>query len=206
LIEKGLDVPLDTQAIDATLGGLHPFPTAITTVADGRANGLIVLSAAPGGILPDRPRVTVNLTKFNLTHDLVHESGVFVVHLLGNDDDVIETSLDIIMRLGGRSGRDGDKLGALRTTTGATGAPILLDAWGYVEARVVKAFDADEHTIFLGDVVAVERLREGRRLSIGEAWSRLPPEWIEHYERNHLAQLEHARRCRALATEQGAER
>jgi flavin reductase (DIM6/NTAB) family NADH-FMN oxidoreductase RutF len=199
-------VPHDATAIDATLGGLQPFPTAITTVADGRANGLIVLSAAPGGILPDQPRVTVNLTKFNLTHDLVHESGVFVVHVLGNDDDVIDASLDIIMRLGGRSGREGDKLGGLRTTTGETGAPILLDAWSYVEARVVKSFDADEHTIFLGDVVAAARLRGGRRLSIGEAWSRLPPEWIEHYERNHVAQLEHARHCRALATEQGAER
>jgi flavin reductase (DIM6/NTAB) family NADH-FMN oxidoreductase RutF len=197
---------LDLKAIDATLGGLQTFPTAITTVADGRTNGLIVLSAAPGGIVPDLPRVTVNLTKYNLTHDLVHASGVFAVHLLGSSDGLVETSLEIIMTLGGRSGRDGDKLGTFRTTTGETGAPILLDAWSYVEARVVKTFDADEHTAFLGDVVAAERLHAGGRLTIGEAWSKLPPEWIKSYERNHVAQLEHARKCRVLATEQGVER
>lgn len=196
---------LDRKALDATLGGLQPFPSAITTVASGRANGLIVLSAAPGGIVPDLPRITVNLTKYNLTHDLVHESGVFAVHVLGNDEQVIESSLEIIMGLGGRSGRDGDKLGAFRTKTGETGAPILLDAWSYVEARVVKTFDADEHTTFLGDVVAAERLHSGGRLTIGEAWSKLPPEWIQSYEHSHLAQIEHARRCRAVATEQGVE-
>jgi flavin reductase (DIM6/NTAB) family NADH-FMN oxidoreductase RutF len=199
-------MPLDLEAIDATLGGLQTFPTAITTVANGRANGLIVLSAAPGGIVPDLPRITVNLTKYNLTHDLLLESGVFAVHLLGSDAEVVDTSLEIIMGLGGSSGRDGDKLGTFRTTTRETGAPILLGAWSYVEARVVKAFDADEHTIFLGDVVAAERLHRGRRLTIGDAWSKLPPDWIRNYERNHVAQIEHARRCRVLSAEQGVER
>jgi flavin reductase (DIM6/NTAB) family NADH-FMN oxidoreductase RutF len=197
---------LDVKAIDTTLSGLQPFPTAITTVADGRTNGLIVLSAAPGGIVPELPRITINLTKYNLTHDLVHESGVFAVHLLGNGDGVIGSSLEIIMGLGGSSGRDGDKIDPFRTKTGETGSPILLDALRYVEARVVKAFDADEHTTFLGDIVAAERLNPGGRLSIGDAWSMLPPEWIEQYERNHVAQVEHARRCRVLAANQGVER
>jgi flavin reductase (DIM6/NTAB) family NADH-FMN oxidoreductase RutF len=194
---------LDLKAADATLNGLRPFPTAITTVAEGRANGLMSLSASAGGIVPELPRITISLTKYNLTHDLVHESGVFVVHLLGNDDSLIEASLEIIMGLGGSSGRDGDKIGAFRTKTGETGSPILLDALSYVEARLVKAFDADENTIFLGDVVAAERLNQGGRLNIGEAWSKLPPEWIEQYDRNHVAQLEHARQCRVRAAEQG---
>jgi len=195
---------LDLRAADATLNGLRPFPTAITTFTNGRANGLMSLSASAGGIVPELPRITISLTKYNLTHDMVHESGVFAVHLLGNDERIIEASLKIIMGLGGSSGRDGDKVSAFRTKTGATGSPILLDALSYVEARVVKAFDADENTIFLGDVVAAERLNPGGRLNIGEAWSKLPTEWIEEYDRNHVPQLEHARRCRALASEQGA--
>jgi flavin reductase (DIM6/NTAB) family NADH-FMN oxidoreductase RutF len=192
---------LDLQAADATLNGLRTFPTAITTVAAGRANGLMSLSASAGGIVPELPRITISLTKYNLTHGLVHESGVFAVHLLGNDDAIIDASLEILMTLGGSSGRDGDKIGALRTRAGVTGTPILLDALTYVEARLVKAFDADENTIFLGDVVAAERLNPGGRLNIGEAWSKLPQQWIEQYERNHVPQMEHARRCRELATE-----
>jgi len=193
---------LDLKAADATLNGLRPFPTAITTVANGRANGLMSLSASAGGIVPELPRITISLTKYNLTHDMVHDSGVFVVHLLGNDDAVIESSLEILMTLGGSSGRDGDKIDKLRTQPGETGSPILLDALSYVEARVVKAFDADENTIFLGDVIAAERLHPGGRLNIGEAWSKLPPQWIEEYDRNHVPQLEHARRCRELAAQE----
>jgi hypothetical protein len=116
---------------------------------------------------------------------------------------IIDASLAIIMGLGGSSGRDGDKMSAFATKPGETGTPILLDALTYVEARVVKAFDADENTIFLGDVVAAERLNPGGRLNIGEAWSKLPPAWIEQYDRDHVAQLEHARQCRLIAAEQG---
>lgn len=194
-------MPLDLKVADATLAGLRPYPTAITTVADGRANGLMSLSASAGGIVPELPRITISLTKYNFTHDMVHESGVFAVHLLGNDPAIIDASLEIIMGLGGSSGRDGDKIGAFATKPGETGSPILLDALCYVEARMVKAFDADENTIFLGDVVAAERLHPGGRLNIGEAWSKLPPEWIEEYERNHEPQMAHARRCRELAAE-----
>jgi hypothetical protein len=41
-------------------------------------------------------------------------------------------------------------------------------------------------------------LRDGRRLSVGEAWTKLPPSWIERYERGHEAQEDAARRARGL--------
>jgi flavin reductase (DIM6/NTAB) family NADH-FMN oxidoreductase RutF len=190
---------LDLKSADTTLAGLRPFPTAVTTVLGGRANGLMSLSASAGGIVPELPRITISLTKYNFTHDMVLDSGVFAVHLLGNDPQIVDASLAIIMGLGGSSGRDGDKISAFATRAGDTGAPILLDALTYVEARVVKAFDADENTIFLGDVVAAGRLNPGGRLNIGEAWSKLPPEWVEEYERNHVPQIAHARHCREIA-------
>ena len=193
---------LSPEAIGAaeyTLGGLRPYPVAVTTVEGGRRNGLISLSAGSGGIVREAPRVTISLTKYNLTHDMVLASGVFVMHLLGNDDEVIDESLRILMTLGGASGRDGDKLASLRTKTGVTGAPILTDALAYVEARVCGSLDNVENTIFVGDVVAGERLRpHGGRLHINEAWKRLPPEWLERYEQNHVPQVEDARRRRGL--------
>jgi flavin reductase (DIM6/NTAB) family NADH-FMN oxidoreductase RutF len=191
-------VPLDLSAAEYTLSGLRPFPVAVTTICDGRANGLISLSAGAGGIVPEAQRVTISLTKYNLTHDLVMESGVFAMHLLSNEPDTIDASLAIIMGLGGSSGRDGDKMSAFATKSGETGSPILLDALSYVEGRVCGTLDAEENSIFLADVVGAERFRKGGRLDIGEAWSKLPPEWIEQYERNHEPQLEHARRCRGL--------
>jgi flavin reductase (DIM6/NTAB) family NADH-FMN oxidoreductase RutF len=189
---------LDTDIANAILAGLRPFPVAVTTVSNGRANGLISLSAGSGGIIPEAPRVTISLTKYNFTHDLLRESGVFAMHLLGADDDVLERSLAIIMGLGGRSGRDGDKMGDFDTKRGVTGAPILLDALSYVEGRVVAELVNEENTIFLADVVAAGQLRKGSRLNIGTAWQTLPPEWTEAYERNHIHQTNAARRGRGL--------
>jgi flavin reductase (DIM6/NTAB) family NADH-FMN oxidoreductase RutF len=189
---------LDLASAGYTLSGLRPYPVAITTICNGRVNGLISLSAGQGGIVDEAPRVTISLTKYNFTHDLVLESGVFAMHLLGNSPEILDSSMAIIMGLGGSSGRDGDKLEPFSTKPGVTDSPILLDALSYVEGRVVGTLDAEENTIFLADVVGAERLHEGGRLHINEAWSKLPPEWIETYEGNHVAQVESARRFRGL--------
>ena len=190
---------LDLKAADYTLSGLRPFPVAVTTTDGTRVNGLMSLSAGSMSIVPELPRVTVSLTKFNLTQAMVEKSGVFCMHLLGNAPELIDKSLEILMTLGGSSGRDGDKLSQLRTKTGETGCPILLDSLAYVEGRVVHLLDVDESMIFVADVVASERLNSGGRLNIGEAWGKLPHEWIEMYEANHLPQLESARHYRKLA-------
>jgi flavin reductase (DIM6/NTAB) family NADH-FMN oxidoreductase RutF len=199
MIREEHPMTLDLKASEYTLSGLRPFPVAVTTLDEGRANGLMSLSAGSGGIIPDAPRVTISLTKYNLTHDMVVRSGVFAMHLLAaTPESALEKSLAILMGLGGSSGRDGDKISQFATKPGVTGSPILLDALSYVEGRVVGSLDAEENTIFLADVVAAERFGTGDRLRIGEAWGKLPPEWIEQYDRNHHPQLESARRHRGL--------
>jgi flavin reductase (DIM6/NTAB) family NADH-FMN oxidoreductase RutF len=190
-------VAVDLDSANKTLAGLRPYPVAVTTELNGRVNGLMSLSAGAAAIVPEAPRVTISLTKYNLTHDLVKESGAFVMHLLGNGD-LLEASLNILMTLGGSSGRDGDKLDGLRTKPGLTGSPILLDSLSYVEGRVVHSLDVEESTIFVADVVSAETLHDGGRLHINEAWGKLPKEWLERYEANHVPQLESARSYRGL--------
>jgi flavin reductase (DIM6/NTAB) family NADH-FMN oxidoreductase RutF len=188
---------VDLAAAAYTLNGLRSFPTAITTVHDGRANGLITLSGSAGGIIPEAPRIRVGITKYNFSHDMIAGSGVLVLHVLGGGD-LLDASLNIIETLAGSSARDGDKMGKLRTKPGVTGAPILLDALAYAEGRVVHVMDCDEDSMFVADVVASERLNKGSKLNIGDAWSALPPRWVEDYERNHVAQINSARRARGL--------
>jgi flavin reductase (DIM6/NTAB) family NADH-FMN oxidoreductase RutF len=190
-------VTLDLKVAQYTLSGLRPFPVAVTTVHNGRTNGMMALSGGSAGIIPEAPRVSIGITKYNFSHDLVLGSGIFVMHLLGNGD-LLDGSLRIIQALAGRSGRDGDKLAGLATKTGETGAPILLDALSYVEGQVTHSLDTLEDTIFVANVVGSERLHEGGRLNIGEAWGSLPPEWVERYERDHLEQINSARRARGF--------
>jgi flavin reductase (DIM6/NTAB) family NADH-FMN oxidoreductase RutF len=190
---------IDTDAANAVLNGLRPFPVAVTTIDGGFANGLMSLSAGSASIVPELPRATVSLTKYNKTHDMLINSGIFVMHMLSAGPDEVEASMDIMMTLGGSSGRDGDKMAKLRTKAGVTGAPILLDAHSYVECRITGALDNDENTIFVGDVVAAEVFSTEQRLRIGEAWGKLPHEWVEQYEANHEPQLQSARDLRAAA-------
>ena len=161
--ESNPGTSVDLDAANYTLSGLRPFPVAITTVLNGRINGLMSLSAGAAAIVPEAPRVTISITKFNMSHDMILESGVFAMHHHGNDADMIQNSLDILMCLGGSSGRDGDKItdAALRTKPGVTGSPILLDSLSYVEGGIVASLDVDESTIFVADVVAAERFSKG---------------------------------------------
>jgi flavin reductase (DIM6/NTAB) family NADH-FMN oxidoreductase RutF len=190
--------PASLKAAAFAMTGLRPVPVAITTVHGGRSNGLISLSGGPASIVPEAPRVMVGVTKYNFSHDLILASGVFTIHVLGSSAELLESSLDIIRALGGRSGREGDKLAGLRTRLGITGAPILLDALTYVEARITGSLDNEENTIFVGDVVAAERLHAGGRLDIATAWAGLGPEWVDEYERNHEPQVAHSRAMRGL--------
>lgn len=193
-----LAMTFDEKMAGQFLSGMRPYPVAITTVHQGRTNGLMSLSAGAAGIIPEAPRMTISITKYNFSHDLVLGSGVFAVHLLGSAPERLPQSLHILTTLGGSSGRDGDKLATLDTKPGVTGVPLLLDALSYVEGQVVKTLDAEENTIFLADVVGAGVLHEGGRLSIGEAWRSLPPEWVSTYEANHHAQVDDCRRQRGL--------
>src|SRR6201996_2845535 len=190
---------IDTDAANTVLGGLRPFPVAVTTIDGGIANGLMSLSAGSASIVPELPRATVSLTKNNKSHDMLVNYGIFVMHMLSADPDEVDKSIEILMPLGGSSGRDGDKISKLRTKPGVTGVPILLDAHSYVECRITGSLEHDENTIFVGDVVAAEVFSSAQRLRIGEAWGKLPHEWIEQYEANHEPQLQSARDLRASA-------
>lgn len=181
-----------------TMIGLRPIPVAVTTVHGGRSNGLITLSGGPASVIAEAPRVMVGITKYNFSHDLIAAGGVFTIHVLSNAPELVDASVGIIRALGGSSGRDGDKLAGLRTGVGVTGAPILLDALSYVEARVTGSLDNEENTVFVGDVVGARRLNKGGRLDIGEAWARLGSEWTSEYDRNHEAQIDHCRLMRGL--------
>ena len=187
------------DGVRATLGPLWGPIMAITTRLGERANGQIAIAGLAASLVHDAPRVLIELWKTNYTHDLIHASGVFALHLLPSTPATAQQqALTLIHDLGMRSGRDGDKLGAFDQQTGVTGVPILRDALAFVEARVVGTLDAGEATIFLGDVVAGERLRAGEPLRLAAARQAMPAEWLTEWEANDHRQRDAARRLRGL--------
>src|SRR5919109_2402123 len=80
---------------------------AITSERRGKENGMISDAAGRASIVPSIPRLSVYIHKFNYSHDMIFETGRFVLHLLHTKQ------FDIVRRLGFVSGRDRDKLGGI---------------------------------------------------------------------------------------------
>jgi flavin reductase (DIM6/NTAB) family NADH-FMN oxidoreductase RutF len=179
--------------VTGLLDELWSLPVAVTASHDGRDNGLIALTAVPATILPEAPRLTVDLSHGSLTHELALAAGAFVLHLLRSPPD--DRTLALVRALGLRTGRDGDKLAAFETKRGVTGAPILLDTLGFFEVRVAATLDLGDMTVVAGDVVASTRLADGRALRFDELDAQMPPGWLETRRADELAE---ARRRRGL--------
>src|SRR5256884_4793083 len=121
---------------------------AITCQRDGKRNGMISDSAVRASIAPTVPRLSVYIHKFNFSHDLIFETGRFVLHLLRDDQ------FELIHRLGFVSGRERDKLAGIAHRPGVLGTPLLDDCHAHFQDRVVNVMDTGSSTCFLGDVVA----------------------------------------------------
>ena len=153
---------------------------------------MISSTVVTASLLPESPRLTAQLSKTNLTHDLVLASGALAVHLLPDD----ERGLELFRTLGMRTGHEAPKLDDVSAVAGQTGSPILQDAVAYAEARVAATHDGEGSTIVVADVVAGARDRDGPVLTIESVRKRLPPEWAKEWARRLEEELAAARRQR----------
>jgi flavin reductase (DIM6/NTAB) family NADH-FMN oxidoreductase RutF/rubredoxin len=118
------------------------------------ANTVVQVTSEP-------PTISVCINKQNLTHEFITESKVFTASILSQD-----TPLSFIGHFGFKSGREVDKLKDVNYKLGETKAPIILDhSLAYLEARVINQLDVGTHTIFIGELVGADVIREGEPMS-----------------------------------------
>lgn len=93
------------------------------------------------GVMPER-----------FSHDLIRESGCFVINLPGRADP------EAFRIFGSVSGRDCDKIGmagcSVEKGTGAD-APLLAEYPVNIECRVIGEARPGSHTLFFGEVTAI---------------------------------------------------
>jgi flavin reductase (DIM6/NTAB) family NADH-FMN oxidoreductase RutF len=131
----------------------------VTSRAGERLNGQIVNTVIQ--VTSEPARVAVIINKQNLTHEFISQSGLFGVSVLAESAPMI-----FLGPFGFRSGREVDKLSQVQYKLGGTGCPLVLDhALSILEARVIDQIDLGTHTIFIGDAVNAEVLKEGRPLT-----------------------------------------
>ena len=136
---------------------LAPVPAVLVScrAGDSRPNALAVAWA--GTVCSHPPMVSVSLKAVRFSHQLIRESGEFVVNLV---DERHARALDYC---GVRSGRDEDKLAAcgLRAEPmqGLDQAPALAGLPVHLACRVRQIVPLGSHDLFLAEVVGV-RVRE----------------------------------------------
>ena len=111
-------------------------------------NGCIINTAIQVTAAPNR--IVMAVSKDNLTHDMVRDSGQFTLSILSEEADFA-----LFQRFGYQSGREADKFAGLediaRDGNGVRYLTRQVSAW--LSCQVVSATDLGTHTLFLADVL-----------------------------------------------------
>lgn len=146
---------MDPKALYKLSYGLYLITSKKGEQINGQtANALIQVTAEP-------PAIAIGLNKKNLTNEFIKESKVFAVSILSQD-----TPINLIGQFGFKSGRDTNKFDQVNYKLGKTKAPIVLDnTLAYLEVKVTQEMDVGTHTIFVGEVVESEVLKDGEPMT-----------------------------------------
>jgi flavin reductase (DIM6/NTAB) family NADH-FMN oxidoreductase RutF/rubredoxin len=146
---------MDPTALYKISYGLYVITSKKGDKINGQtANALIQVTGEP-------PQLAIGINTQNLTNEFIKDSGVFGVSILEQ-----ETPINLIGQFGFKSGRDINKFEKVNYKTGSTGAPLITDnTVAVLEAEVKHQMEVGTHTLFVGEVVGSEILREGEPMT-----------------------------------------
>lgn len=186
--ERGLRVVTDPDEGYELLRALSSPLVALTVRRGDRCNGMIANSAIRASLVPGRQHVANYVFKRHLTHEILSETGRYVLHLLAR------TQWEEVRALGFESGREvEDKLARLeQVPSERTGIPILTRSCAWMECRVVNVMDAGPSTFFMGRIERLGRGSGDRIMDSDYFRANLPDDWRRLYEEKLIEAQERA--------------
>lgn len=134
---------------------LNPLPVVLVSCrgTEERAKPNMITVAWTGTINSDPPMISVSIRPERFSHDLIRDSGEFVVNLT---DGALCRRMDLC---GVKSGRDTDKFALTGLTTmeipGMTYAPAVVGTPVAIGCKVHQVIPLGSHDLFLGKIVSV---------------------------------------------------
>jgi flavin reductase (DIM6/NTAB) family NADH-FMN oxidoreductase RutF len=122
--------------------------TVVTTRCGGRIYGITVSAFTSFSV--DPLQVLVSIWRGNRLHDMIRESGVFAVSVLHEG----QRSVSEYFATSGRAPVEGSFPG-VEVEEHLTGSPVVAGCLAYFDCRVMASFTGSDHTIYIGEVVAV---------------------------------------------------
>jgi flavin reductase (DIM6/NTAB) family NADH-FMN oxidoreductase RutF len=149
------------QALFQVTHGLY----VITAKRGEKANGQVLDALMQVTSVP--PRIAAGIGKRSLTHEMIAETGRFVVSVLDRNDPACA---DVIRRFGFQSGRDVDKFAEFPCPTLARGIPYLSTAVAVFEAAVMPLLTVDliTHSLYVATIEQAGTRDGGEPLTYNE--------------------------------------
>jgi flavin reductase (DIM6/NTAB) family NADH-FMN oxidoreductase RutF len=149
------------EAAKKTVLRLFTYGLHAVSVRDGDAvNAFTANWIAQASFEP--PMVMVAVENDGRSIDMMRHSGAFAVNVYESGQR------EFAGHFGRRSKTNPDKMAGQSYESGATGAPLLTDALGYLECAIRAEAPAGDHTVFIGEVVEAGVRREGAPLTMAE--------------------------------------
>lgn len=129
---------------------LYPVPVVLITTGGSRVNVMTCNRIASCSAEP--PRLCISIRPGRFSHDLIRDSGEFVVNLPTPDQQALVDYVGVV------TGRKEDKLrvsGLALAPAATVRTPLLAECPVNVECTVEAQVPLDSHTLFIGRVRAV---------------------------------------------------
>jgi flavin reductase (DIM6/NTAB) family NADH-FMN oxidoreductase RutF len=142
--KETITVSIEPTEFRHALGHFASGVTIITTQHRGQFHGTTVSSFCSLSLKP--PLVLVGIDLNANIHDLIIASEVFGVNILAEHAETLSRHF---------ARRISDKFSSISYNVGQLGVPLLEDALASLECRVAARYPGGDHTIFIGEVVAL---------------------------------------------------
>jgi len=146
-------MPIEPADFRLALGQFASGVTAVTT-RDGRGQPLGLTVTAFSSVSLDPPLVLVCVDDGSEAHAGFRELGTFGVSVLAEGQEEVARRF---------AWSGAAKFDEVELVSGATGVPLVPGALAHLECRVVAAHPAGDHTVYVGEIVALS-VRPGRPL------------------------------------------
>jgi flavin reductase (DIM6/NTAB) family NADH-FMN oxidoreductase RutF len=138
-------MPVDDAQFKLAMSHFASGVTVVTTEHEGKPYGMTVASFASLSLHP--PLILVCIERLVKSHDAIAAAKKFAVNVLAADQ--VEISNRFATKLD-------DKFAGIATQPGRIGVPLIDGTLCAIECRVREQLPGGDHSIFVGEVVAVQ--------------------------------------------------
>lgn len=138
---------IDEKDFRRVLGAFATGVTIVTARAGDKVHGLTANAFCSVSLLP--PLVLVCVNKNAQSHEVITQGKCFAVNILSADQR------HIAERFAQEALSSAARFEKLELRTAVTGAPVLGESLGWVDCKLTASHDGGDHTIFIGEAVAL---------------------------------------------------